>query len=56
MLDLQKKKERILEEQWSVARDIDERSGWYMGEEIPFDVNVIGNREDYKFYICVKKM
>ena len=26
-----------------------------MGEEIPFDVNVIGNREDYNFYICVKE-
>ena len=27
-----------------------------MGEGIPFDVNVIDNREDYNFYICVKKM
>ena len=26
-----------------------------MGEGIPFDVNVIGNKEDYNFYICVKK-
>ena len=27
-----------------------------MDEEIPFDVNVIGNREDFNFlYMCVKK-
>ena len=26
------------------------------GDEIPFDVNVIGNREDYNFYVYVKKM
>ena len=37
--------------------DIDERSRRQMGDEIPFDVNVIGKREDYNFlYMCVKKM
>ena len=27
-----------------------------MGEEIPFDVNVIGHREDYNFYVCAKNV
>ena len=27
-----------------------------MGEEITFDVNVIGNREYYNFYVCEKKV
>ena len=54
MLDLQKKREKI-----RVVK-CDWRYRWEKrminGDEIPFDVNVIGNREDYNFYVYVKKM